>query len=266
MESVPYTGPITAMFMRHWNAKDNWLPYSSCKINGDQFHWIDLCLQILTNVWLCSQGHCMLCMRRMWQWRGFLVIALFLPAWCLPIWLWTQPMKAFVSLLENAWALACWMSAFVKMVGSTLCCSFLCKKKKNTIFLWQMAECCFLKAVSFWVIIVFALQQNCCLCESAACCNVILTEFLVCLGAPIIMSSPHFYQADEKFVRDVLGMKPNKKQHETTIDINPVGSTTLIYKYSNCLHLMDLSSLYLLSLLFSCKKTKLQTCSAIWRH
>ncbi|XP_044031149.1 lysosome membrane protein 2c [Siniperca chuatsi] len=41
-------------------------------------------------------------------------------------------------------------------------------------------------------------------------------------GAPIIMSSPHFYQADEKFVQDVFGMRPNKEQHQTTIDINPL--------------------------------------------
>ncbi|XP_053709141.1 lysosome membrane protein 2c [Synchiropus splendidus] len=41
-------------------------------------------------------------------------------------------------------------------------------------------------------------------------------------GAPIIMSSPHFYQADEKFVQDVFGMKPKKEYHETTIDIHPL--------------------------------------------
>uniref|UniRef100_A0A8C4HL59 Lysosome membrane protein 2 n=1 Tax=Dicentrarchus labrax TaxID=13489 RepID=A0A8C4HL59_DICLA len=41
-------------------------------------------------------------------------------------------------------------------------------------------------------------------------------------GAPIIMSSPHFYQADEKFVQDVFGMKPIKEQHQTVIDINPL--------------------------------------------
>ncbi|XP_040915173.1 lysosome membrane protein 2c [Toxotes jaculatrix] len=41
-------------------------------------------------------------------------------------------------------------------------------------------------------------------------------------GAPIIMSPPHFYQADERFAQDVFGMKPNKEQHETTIDINPL--------------------------------------------
>lgn len=41
-------------------------------------------------------------------------------------------------------------------------------------------------------------------------------------GAPIIMSSPHFYQADEKFVQDVVGMKPKKELHQTMIDINPL--------------------------------------------
>lgn len=41
-------------------------------------------------------------------------------------------------------------------------------------------------------------------------------------GAPIIMSSPHFYQADEKFVQDVFGMRPKKEQHQTAIDIHPL--------------------------------------------
>lgn len=46
-------------------------------------------------------------------------------------------------------------------------------------------------------------------------------------GAPIIMSSPHFYQADEKFVKDVFGMNPNKEEHQTTIDINPLTGIVL---------------------------------------
>ncbi|KAK5851936.1 hypothetical protein PBY51_023449 [Eleginops maclovinus] len=41
-------------------------------------------------------------------------------------------------------------------------------------------------------------------------------------GAPIVMSTPHFYQADEKYVQDVFGMKPQKEQHQTAIDINPL--------------------------------------------
>ncbi|XP_030292258.1 lysosome membrane protein 2c isoform X1 [Sparus aurata] len=46
-------------------------------------------------------------------------------------------------------------------------------------------------------------------------------------GAPIIMSSPHFYQADEKYVQDVFGMNPEKEQHQTTIDINPLTGIVL---------------------------------------
>ncbi|XP_045713909.1 lysosome membrane protein 2 isoform X1 [Phyllostomus hastatus] len=41
-------------------------------------------------------------------------------------------------------------------------------------------------------------------------------------GAPIILSFPHFYQADEKFVSAIEGMHPNKEYHETFVDINPL--------------------------------------------
>ena len=44
------------------------------------------------------------------------------------------------------------------------------------------------------------------------------------------MSSPHFYQADERFVEDVIGMKPVKEQHQTTIDIDPVGPSNWVLK------------------------------------
>lgn len=47
------------------------------------------------------------------------------------------------------------------------------------------------------------------------------------------MSSPHFYQADQKFVNDVFGMRPSKEQHQTTIDINPVGRDQKIIQ--NCI-------------------------------
>lgn len=68
------------------------------------------------------------------------------------------------------------------------------------------------------------------ICSADIFHGVILTESFVCLGAPIIMSSPHFYQADEKFVQDIFGMKPKKEQHQTAIDINPVGTWTLFLK------------------------------------
>ncbi|XP_004681257.1 PREDICTED: lysosome membrane protein 2 [Condylura cristata] len=41
-------------------------------------------------------------------------------------------------------------------------------------------------------------------------------------GAPIVMSFPHFYQAEKKFVSAVKGMNPNKDYHETFVDINPL--------------------------------------------
>ncbi|KAJ0057089.1 hypothetical protein NL108_002022, partial [Boleophthalmus pectinirostris] len=49
----------------------------------------------------------------------------------------------------------------------------------------------------------------------------------VCKGAPILMSSPHFYQADDKFVQDVFGMRPKKEWHQTAIDLNPLTGIVL---------------------------------------
>lgn len=41
-------------------------------------------------------------------------------------------------------------------------------------------------------------------------------------NAPIILSSPHFYQGDQKFIDDIFGMHPTKEKHETYLDINPL--------------------------------------------
>ncbi|XP_063314766.1 lysosome membrane protein 2 [Pelobates fuscus] len=41
-------------------------------------------------------------------------------------------------------------------------------------------------------------------------------------GAPIILSSPHFYQADESIVKSISGMNPKKENDETFLDINPL--------------------------------------------
>ena len=46
-------------------------------------------------------------------------------------------------------------------------------------------------------------------------------------GAPIIISFPHFYEADEKFVSAIEGMHPNKEYHETFVDINPLTGVIL---------------------------------------
>ncbi|XP_072311485.1 lysosome membrane protein 2c isoform X2 [Eucyclogobius newberryi] len=46
-------------------------------------------------------------------------------------------------------------------------------------------------------------------------------------GAPILMSSPHFYQGDDTFVQAVFGMEPKKEWHQTSIDLNPLTGIVL---------------------------------------
>ncbi|XP_071972393.1 lysosome membrane protein 2 [Engystomops pustulosus] len=41
-------------------------------------------------------------------------------------------------------------------------------------------------------------------------------------GAPIILSSPHFYQADKSVIDSIVGISPKKEDHETFLDINPL--------------------------------------------
>ncbi|TRY95886.1 hypothetical protein DNTS_021409 [Danionella cerebrum] len=39
--------------------------------------------------------------------------------------------------------------------------------------------------------------------------------------APIVVSFPHFYQADERYINAIEGMSPNEEEHETYLDLNP---------------------------------------------
>uniref|UniRef100_A0A3Q2ST58 Scavenger receptor class B, member 2a n=1 Tax=Fundulus heteroclitus TaxID=8078 RepID=A0A3Q2ST58_FUNHE len=40
-------------------------------------------------------------------------------------------------------------------------------------------------------------------------------------GAPIVVSFPHFYQADPAYINAVDGLNPNKEEHETYLDLQP---------------------------------------------
>ncbi|XP_058049449.1 lysosome membrane protein 2 isoform X2 [Ahaetulla prasina] len=40
-------------------------------------------------------------------------------------------------------------------------------------------------------------------------------------GAPIFLSLPHFFHADEKYIKSIEGMHPNKQNDDTFLDINP---------------------------------------------
>eukprot|EP00092_Neocalanus_flemingeri_P083587 GFUD01104923.1.p1 GENE.GFUD01104923.1~~GFUD01104923.1.p1 ORF type:complete len:171 (-),score=67.51 GFUD01104923.1:144-620(-) len=41
------------------------------------------------------------------------------------------------------------------------------------------------------------------------------------LGAPIALSYPHFYEADQSFLDAVVGLKPNKEEHQFYVDVVP---------------------------------------------
>ncbi|XP_072117013.1 lysosome membrane protein 2-like isoform X3 [Mobula birostris] len=41
-------------------------------------------------------------------------------------------------------------------------------------------------------------------------------------GVPIFISSPHFYNGDEKLVSDIVGMKPDMEAHQTFLDLEPM--------------------------------------------
>ncbi len=47
-------------------------------------------------------------------------------------------------------------------------------------------------------------------------------EFFFITGAPLVLSIPHFYQGSEYLVKAVEGLNPNKEEHETHFDLEPV--------------------------------------------
>ncbi|CAG7833577.1 unnamed protein product [Allacma fusca] len=40
-------------------------------------------------------------------------------------------------------------------------------------------------------------------------------------GAPVAMSTPHFYEADEEYIQQSIGIRPVQELHETFLDIEP---------------------------------------------
>ena len=40
--------------------------------------------------------------------------------------------------------------------------------------------------------------------------------------SPLMMSWPHFYQADPRLLRDVEGLRPDRDKHQFQLDILPV--------------------------------------------
>jgi len=66
--------------------------------------------------------------------------------------------------------------------------------------------------------------DNKCFCNSPSGCNVPSGVFNVSIcqfGSPVMLSWPHFFQADSKLLDDVEGLKPDKEKHQTYLDMQP---------------------------------------------
>lgn len=46
-------------------------------------------------------------------------------------------------------------------------------------------------------------------------------------GAPVVLSFPHFYLADDSFLESTHGLSPNKDEHGSHIDVEPVSGVTV---------------------------------------
>lgn len=72
-------------------------------------------------------------------------------------------------------------------------------------------------------------RENECFCLKNKCTTPTgLFDMSPCkYGSPILMSWPHFYQADNKLINDVKGLKPNQEKHQFYFDIQPKLGTPL---------------------------------------
>lgn len=52
--------------------------------------------------------------------------------------------------------------------------------------------------------------------------NRVTSHSPVTTGAPVIVSFPHFYLGDRKYIQAIDGLSPNQEDHQTYLDLNPV--------------------------------------------
>ena len=65
---------------------------------------------------------------------------------------------------------------------------------------------------------------------------IVLTIFFFSVDhfhVPLVVSSPHFYLADQKYVDAIDGMKPNWMEHNTHLDIEPVKIFTVTHEHDD---------------------------------
>ncbi|XP_014250923.1 sensory neuron membrane protein 1-like [Cimex lectularius] len=69
-----------------------------------------------------------------------------------------------------------------------------------------------------------------CYCPRTGCLKKGVTDLTKCQGAPLVGSLPHFYLGDESYQKGVVGLRPEKSEHEITFMMEPISGTPLVAK------------------------------------
>lgn len=64
----------------------------------------------------------------------------------------------------------------------------------------------------------FFVVHNICITKN----EILKSVHTLSLGAPAVISKPHFLDGDAAIVNSVVGLKPDRELHDTLIDIEPV--------------------------------------------
>lgn len=69
--------------------------------------------------------------------------------------------------------------------------------------------------------------ENRCYCTDNFTCRASMINVAPCRGgAPVVMSTPHFYQGEPEDAAQVVGLDPREDEHETYLDIEPTTGVT----------------------------------------
>ena len=72
-----------------------------------------------------------------------------------------------------------------------------------------------------------------------------------CLGVPVVLSAPHFYNADTSLEKAINGLKSNIDLHDTYLDVEPTSGITLsAHKRGQVRHSKNVHTFYLEKVLF----------------
>ncbi|CAK1542972.1 unnamed protein product [Leptosia nina] len=70
-----------------------------------------------------------------------------------------------------------------------------------------------------------------CYCEAPdKCPRKGLMDLTKCMGAPMYVSMPHYWDSDPELLKEVKGLNPDVDQHEIVIDFEPITGTPMVAK------------------------------------